>query len=106
MRTTREMEIAQGLREPGGALIGGLQVEDYLQGRADYESGAEPPKVTSTSYDLGWRRAADEAEALADLKADLKRRSEASHAMMQELLKDRPDLLAEYNARIAAIEAA
>lgn len=103
MSSSREMEIAQGLREPGGALIGGLHVEDYCQGKADFASGATPPKVTSTSYDLGRRRASEEAEELADLKADLKRRSDRAHAKMQDLLKDRPDVLAEYNAKIASL---
>lgn len=102
---TRKREIAQGLRDEGGSLIGGLHVEDYCQGIADYESGAAAPRITTTSYDLGRTRAQERAEALSDLRAELAERSAKNHAAMRDLLKERPDVLAQYEADIARIEA-
>jgi hypothetical protein len=106
MRSSREAEIAQGLREPGGALIGGLHVLDYNQGHTDFEEGTPPPPVSSTSYDLGRARAAEKAEFEADVMARLEAQQERSHQAVRDLLKDRPDLLADYDAKIAEISAA
>ena len=103
---SREDEIAQGLREPTGALIGGLNALDYVRGIEDFEAGRPAPEgLTSTSYDLGRSRARDRAEANADIAAFLRRESETRHAKMRELLAHRPDILAEYEAKIAEIEA-
>ena len=102
-RSSREDEIAQGLREEGGALIGGLNAEDYVAGIEDFEAGREPPKgLTSTSYDLGRARARQKAEFMAEFEAEQERR----HQSVREMLKDRPAVLAEYDAKIAAIRAA
>lgn len=64
----RQREINQGLREPGGALIGGLHALDYNKGHEDFAAGRPPPdSLTSTSYDLGRKRAGGKAERLAIL---------------------------------------
>ena len=60
--TERQREIAQGLRDKNGALIGGLVVFDYLDGIRDWKAGTPPPQITSTSYDLGRSKAARDAE--------------------------------------------
>lgn len=101
---SRADEIAQGLREPGGALIGGLHVFDYVQGIEDFKAGNPPPKMTSTSYDLGRNRAREDAEFTSDVMARLEAQQERSRQAVRELLRDeRPDLLADYDAKIAAI---
>lgn len=101
---SRADEIAQGLREPGGALTFPLQIEDYNQGHADFKAGTPPPRVSSASYDLGRARARqkveDEAGVMDEIAAESKRRHEA----VRELLKDRPDVLADYDARMAEID--
>ena len=103
--TRRDREIAQGMREPGGALIGGLVVMDYAQGHHDYLANTPPPRVTSVSYDLGRRRAAEEAERKADMLVALKAEQERSHAKVRELIAHRPDLLAEYDAKMKELDA-
>jgi hypothetical protein len=100
---SRADEIAQGLREPGGALIGGLHVEDYNQGFEDFAAGNPPPRMSSVSYDLGRRRAARDAEITADVMAKLEAQQERSHQAVREMLRDKPDVLADYDAKIAAI---
>lgn len=101
---SRADEIAQGLREPGGALIGGLTVEDYVAGIQDFESGNPPPKgITSTSYDLGRQRAREKLELEAEVMEHMRRDEERRESAMRGILADRPDLLADYLAKIAAI---
>jgi hypothetical protein len=100
---SRADEIAQGLREPGGALIGGLNALDYVQGIHDFKAGEPPPRMSSTSYDLGRRRARDDAEIEADVMAEINARQERSHQAVREMLRDKPDVLADYDAKIAAI---
>lgn len=97
---SREDEIKQGLREPSGALIGGLHVEDYCRGICDFEAGLPPPKVTSTSYDLGRMRAAEKSEHANAIMDEIERRQEQAHLTIREMLKDRPDLLTEYDAKM------
>ncbi len=97
---SRADEIAQGLRNVNGGLIGGLHVEDYVAGICDFEAGNPPPKgITSASYDLGRKRARETAEVIADINA----RQDASHQKVRELLADKPELLADYDRQIAAI---
>jgi hypothetical protein len=91
-----EQDVRNGLRTATGELVGGLNVVDYAQGRRDFATGAAPPQTTSASYDLGRRRASEEAEAKTDMLAQLAREEEARDARVRELLKGRPDLLAEY----------
>src|SRR6185437_15638425 len=93
-----EEDVKNGLREPSGALVGGLVVLDYAQGHKDYHEGAAPPPVTSASYDLGRRRALEEHEARLDALAEEARRQRETDQRIRELLKDRPDLIAEYEA--------
>lgn len=91
-----EEDVKNGLRTPTGQMIGGLDILDYAQGRRDFQAGAQPPHVTSASYDLGRRRALEEAEAKAGLMDRLAKEDEEGHQRVRELLRDRPDLLAEY----------
>lgn len=103
---SRDREIEQGLREPGGALVGGLDVLEYAKGWEDYEASLPPPAVTSRDYDLGRARAAEKAEQTADVLAAIRRDQDAAHDRVRAALKDRPDALAEYDARIEAIRSA
>lgn len=102
--TERQREIAQGLRDEHGSLIGGLHFEDYVQGHRDYDAGAPPPRVTSVSYDLGRRRAARLAEAKADMMARLKADQERSRAAVRKMIAHLPDVLAEFDAKMAELD--
>lgn len=101
----REAEIAQGLRDAGGALIGGLDVMDYGQGVADFEDGIPPPAVTSTSYDLGRARAAEKLEAKQDVREWLREQERRSDAVMRDMLNDHPAELAKWEQRMAETDA-
>ena len=101
----RQREIAQGLRDESGSLIGGLYVLEYAQGHEDWSAGTPPPPVTTTSYDLGRARAARQAELAADVRREIDERSAASRVAVRELLAHRPDLLAEYDAKMAELDA-
>lgn len=104
MTSERQREIEQGLREPSGALIGGLHVEDYVRGHKDYEAGNPPPDgLTSVSYDLGRRRAAEKAERLADMLRAIDDRNAESHRRVREMLAHKPELLAEYEASMERV---
>lgn len=100
---SRADEIAQGLREPGGALFGGLNVLDYVQGIEDFKAANPPPRMSSASYDLGRRRAREDAELEADVMTAIETQQERSHQAVREILRDRPDLLADYDAKVAEI---
>lgn len=100
---SRADEIAQGLREPGGALVGGLIVEDYVKGIEDFENGSPPPKISSTSYDLGRSRAREKADFENDVMARIEAEQARRHQVLREMLKDRPDVLADYDAKMAEI---
>lgn len=100
-----EEDVKNGLRTADGALVGGLVVLDYAQGWDDFNTGAPPPPVTSASYDLGRRRAAEKAEAKADFDAWMAREEAERDRRFRHLLKDHPDALAEYEQKIAAIRA-
>lgn len=102
---SRADEIAQGLRHEGGSLTFPLVAEEYGAGYDDFRHDRPPPRMTTPSYDLGRARGAREAEAAADLQATLAEQSRRRHAVMQELLAGRPDVLADYNAQIATIQA-
>lgn len=102
--TERQREIDQGLRKPSGELIGGLHVEDYVQGHKDFKAGTPAPNgLTSVSYDLGRHRAAQEAEQKADILRKVEERNAASQAKVRELIAHRSDLLAEYDAKMEAL---
>lgn len=99
----RALEIAQGLRTPDGGLVGGLDALEYLAGWSDYETGRPPPDFSSRDYDLGRARAAERASERADVLATIRKRQGADHQRMREFLKDYPEILADYDARIAAL---
>lgn len=105
---SRADEIAQRLRHPDGPLTFPLDCLDYQQGFADYEAGSPPPAFTSASYDLGRNLGRRRAEEAADQRAvmdAINAEQERRHQAVRDLLKEqnRPDLLADYDARIAAI---
>lgn len=102
---SRADEIAQGLREPSGELIGGLYVEDYVQGIRDFETGATPPRFTSTSYDLGRARARDDADRRDDMLAKLRAAELRRRDVIRGLIAHKPDVLAEFNAKMAELDA-
>lgn len=92
------MNESNGLRGETGALIGGLIVEDYVQGIEDFKRGTAPPNLTTPSYDLGRQRAAEKAENEANVMAWLKRDAEERDKRMREILT--PEQYAEYRASI------
>lgn len=99
-----------GLRDERGALIGGLVVEDYVRGMKDFDASAPPPDFTTASYDLGRQRAADEAEARRNAEAVLarvQRQHQDGLSRTRALLMEqgRPDLVAELDGKLAAIDA-
>lgn len=100
---SREREIEQGLRERSGCLTFTLVAEEYSQGHIDYEAGASPPDFSSPSYDLGRFRAAEKADNAREVMDKIRRDREDGEARMRAILRDRPDVLAEYDARISAI---
>jgi hypothetical protein len=92
-----------GLRNETGALIGGLKVEDYVAGMEDFRTGAPIPDFTTSSYDLGRQRAAEERARDQRLKDWLRQQDEHSDRVMREILP--PDAYAEYREKIDAIRA-
>lgn len=104
-QNSREAEIAQGLRHPGGALTFPLNVLDYTQGYKDFKLGNPPPRISSDSYDLGRNRARREAEETAEVMAAIDAEQERRHQSVRAMLADKPEILAEYDAKIAEIRA-
>ena len=101
---SRADEIAQGLRDETGALIGGLDVLDYLQAHRDHDAGVDRPRISSASYDLGRARASEIAEKKVDLLAKIEAESEATRQRVRGLLKDHPGILADYDRQMATID--
>ena len=102
---SRQLEIEQGLREPSGALIGGLDVIQYTTGWRDFENGVEPPSFTHRDYDLGRARAAEVIEAKHSAMAELRAHQDAARGRIRALLADQPHALREYDRTIAEIRA-
>ncbi|HEX3863546.1 MAG TPA: hypothetical protein VHY35_17825 [Stellaceae bacterium] len=100
-----EDDVRNGLRTPNGELVGGLNVHDYEKGHKDFKAGIAPPSLTSASYDLGRRRAAENAEAKADIRAMLDRQWDEADKRMESILRGHPEALADYRARMADIRA-
>ena len=100
---SREAEIAQGLRHPEGPLTFPLDVLEYAKGYEDFQAGAEPPRLSSPSYDLGRNLGRRRAEERAEVEDWIKAEDARRDAAFAEALKDRPDLLAEYRTKIEAI---
>jgi hypothetical protein len=92
-----------GLRDQGGALIGGLVVEDYNAGIEDFYAGKPVPDLTSPSYDLGRQRAAEEQARHDWVKDWMARQDARSDAAMRELLS--PAAYKEFREKIDAIRA-
>lgn len=106
MESSREREIAQGLRHPDGRLTFPLDVLEYSKGLEDFEDGTAPTRVTSASYDLGrdlGRRRAEDAERASALLTALEAEQARRHQAVRDMLKDRPDVLAKYDADMARI---
>ncbi len=90
------------LRDETGALIGGLVVEDYTQGMADFEAGAEWPDGTSASYDLGRQRAAEQAAEKRQVTDWLAKREAEGRERMKAVLT--PEQFADYESKMAEID--
>lgn len=99
----RANEIAQGLRYPDGALTFALDALEYSAGLSDFEAGKPPPPFTSPSYDLGRARAARAAERKAEMLDQINADRRATSDRVRAMIAHRPDLLAEYDARMAAL---
>lgn len=89
------------LREPGGALIGGLVVLDYLDGIRDFNESNPPPDMTSPSYDLGRQRAAEKFEENDFAARYIKAKEDRVDKAMKDALP--AEIYAEYRAKIDAI---
>lgn len=105
---SRADEIAQGLREPGGSLIGGLDILDCAKAQEDYDAGLPRPRLTSTSYDIWRARLVRLADEQAEFMAKRRSEDQASRAKVREILAEagRPEVLAEYDAKMAELDAA
>jgi hypothetical protein len=108
---SRADEIAQGLRHEGGSLTFCLDAIEYGQGLEDYNAGKPPPRMTSDSYDLGralGQRREDDARRSRELLAQIEADQAASRRRVREIIAEagRPDVLAEYDARMADLDAA
>ena len=101
---SRQREVEQGLREPSGCLTFVLVAEDYSQGFADFESRAPWPESATASYELGRARAGERAGDAADLIAKIDRDQEETRQRVRALLADRPEILADYDARMAELK--
>lgn len=99
----RRHDIEQGLRDETGALTFCLDALDYSQGHSDFAAGTPAPRDTSPSYDLGRYRAGQKAEAEADTLAVFRAEEARRSAAIRDILKDRPDLLAQLEADLAKI---
>lgn len=104
---SRADEIAQGLRDENGALVGGLDVAECVKAQDDFEAGRAPPRITSASYDVWRARLAREAYEEAEFRAKLRAESLARRERVRETLIafGRPDALAEFDAQMALIDA-
>lgn len=103
-----QREIEQGLRSEGGSFIGdpekpGLHVLEYVQGKQDFVDRAPWPDNPSPSYELGRHRAGLEFEENAKVMDAINERQRQSDMALREMLKDRPDLLADHDRRLAEI---
>jgi hypothetical protein len=91
------------LRDENGALIGGLNVMEYMEGMDDFNARRPPSPLTSPSYDLGRLRAAEKAERMSEVKAWLDRQERERIARMKEILS--PRAFAEFEAKMREIRA-
>ncbi len=101
-------EIEQGLRTPTGSFIGdperpGLHPLEFSQGWQDFEDKADWPDNATPSYELGRHRAGQKAEEEMDMMDAIKKRQVDSENAVRDMLKGKPEELARFNARMAAI---
>lgn len=105
-RTERlEREKAQGVRNASGAVVGGIDLMDFGQGYRDAKDKVPFPDDPSLSYELGRTRAQEDMEEGRKLLASLNEQQDRQHHAVREMLADRPDLLAVYDAKMAQIRA-
>lgn len=103
-----EREKQQGLRDEHGSFIGdpespGLHVLDFLQGYQDAKDRAPFPENPTPSYEIGRTTAQEDMEderAVTDYLAAEEARRDAA---MRDMLKDHPEHLADWEAKIAEI---
>jgi len=93
-----EDDVRNGLREPSGELVGGLDIFAYVQGRDDFVAGRAPPPITSASYDLGRLRAAEDAAEKAALRQWMEQENAERDLRVRALLRSHPAELAAYEA--------
>lgn len=103
-----QREIEQGLRTPTGSFIGdperpGLHALEFTQGWQDFEDKAPWPDNPTPSYELGRHRASVQAEDAMDIMDAINKRQADSENAIRDMLKDKPDELARFNARMTAI---
>lgn len=98
-----DREMQQGIRDEGGALVGGLVMLDFCAGYDDAKARRPFPDEPSLSYELGRTRAQEDMELDRAVLAGIEERQEASHQAVRAMLADKPDVLADYDAQIAAI---
>lgn len=104
---SREDEVAQGLRHEDGGLVGGLDILDCIQASEDFRAGRAPPRITSASYDVWRARLAREASERHEVRARFLAEQMEQRERMRRILAEanRPDLVAEYDAKMAEIDA-
>ena len=98
-----EREKRQGLRAESGELIGGLDVMEYVKGYADYQDKVAFPDDPSLAYELGRTGAEDAEQETARVIAGINAEHERRHQAVRDMIKHRPDVLAKYDAKLAAI---
>lgn len=105
---SRADEIAQGLRDETGALIGGLDILECFKAAEDFAAGRPPPRMTTTSYDVWRARLGREADERRQVRAAIDAESARSRAAVREILTEqgRADLLAEFDAKMAELDRA
>lgn len=103
---SRKNEIAQGLRDEDGGLVGGLVVEDCIAAQDDFEAGRSPPRITSASYDVWRARLAREADETAEVLRAIGDEQRRSRERMRRFLAETGhlEMLAAYDAQMAEID--
>ena len=100
---SRADEIAQGLREPSGALTFPLDAFEYTRGYDEAERGVAATGLTSPSYDLGRALYGRRQEATSERADYFKREDERADAAMRKVLP--PEAYEEWAAKVAEIRA-
>ena len=103
-----EREKQQGLRNEHGSFIGdperpGLHILEFAQGYQAAKDRAPFPDDPTPSYEIGRTRAQEDMEDDQAFKERMSAQQDRQDAAMRDMLKDRPDLLADWEDKIAAI---